>query len=448
MKRKSISLFMQLALVATLLSGCGSANPDTAQTEAPTENVTESGTPSKDADSEASKAEEETSEPITITYANFNASGGNEATLDSMYQAFHEQNPDITVEIETIAMDDYFTTLQTRIAGGTAPDCFEMNIENFAAYASKGILAELSDVDVSALNQTALSAFTYDGKQYALPENFSTVILVYNKDLFDQAGIDYPTSGWTREDVDKAAEAIRGLGDNIFGIYQPVTYNEFYKVAAQYGGSLISADGSKFTINSPENVEALQSMVDRVQKTNVQPTEEQMGGMGDWDLFESGRLGMIPTGTWCFNTFTEACDFSWDICVEPGQSQKATHFFANALVVNNDASEEAKTAAQKWLSFLASSEEAAKIRLDAGWDLPAISDMNALSSYLDITPPDNREAVFESLDALVLPPIITDYSQMSDIISDAVSKAASGESSAEDALTEAQKQCEEQINLQ
>ena len=439
MKRKTISFLTSLAIVATLLSGCGSANPDTDKTEAPTENVTEA--------TQTSEAGSEATEPITITYANFNASGGNEATLDSMYQAFHEQNPNITVNIETIAMDDYFTTLQTRIAGGTAPDCFEMNIENFAAYASKGILAELSDADTSAVNQTALSAFTYDGKQYALPENFSTVILVYNKDLFDKAGIDYPDSSWTREDVDKAAEAIRALGDDIYGIYQPVTYNEFYKVAAQYGGSLINADGTQFTVNSKENIAALQSMVDRVQKTNVQPTAEQMGGMGDWDLFESGRLGMIPTGTWCFNAFTDACDFAWDICVEPGQTQKATHFFANALVVNNSASDEAKAAAQKWISFLSSSDEAAKIRLDAGWDLPAINDMNALSSYLEITPPDNRKAVFESLDSLVLPPIITDYSQMSDIISDAVSKAASGECSAEEALNEAQKLCEEQITL-
>ena len=447
MKRKALSVLLQLSMLATLLSGCGSANPNAAQTEAPKETVTADQS-AGETNSESPDEKAGSDEAITITYANFNASGGNEATLDSMYQAFHEQNPNITVDIETIAMDDYFTTLQTRIAGGTAPDCFEMNIENFAAYASKGILADLSDADANGLNQTALSAFKYDGKQYALPENFSTVILVYNKDLFDQAGIDYPNSSWTREDVDKAAEAIRALGDNIYGIYQPVTYNEFYKVAAQYGGSLVSADGKTFTINSEENIKALQSMVDRVQKTNVQPTEEQMGGMGDWDLFESGRLGMIPTGTWCFNTFTDACDFDWDICVEPGQTQKATHFFANALVVNNDASDAAKEAAKKWLSFLASSNEAAKIRLEAGWDLPAINDMDALSSYLDITPPENREAVFESLDSLVLPPIITDYSQMSDIISDAVSKAASGACTAEEALNEAQKTCEDQITLQ
>ena len=129
---------------------------------------------------------------MTITYCNFNASGGNEETLQKMYEAFHEEHPNITVEIETIAMDDYFTQMQTRVAGGTAPDCYELNIENFASYANKGVLAEISGVDLSRLDETALSAFNVDGKQYGLPGNFSNVVLVYNKDLFDQAGIEIP----------------------------------------------------------------------------------------------------------------------------------------------------------------------------------------------------------------------------------------------------------------
>lgn len=451
MKKKLISILMSAAMISVLLVGCGNTESASANQEAPTaETVTESEPteePSEAPTEETAEATAAPDEAITITYANFNASGGNEATLDSMYEAFHEKYPNITVEIETIAYDDYFTTMQTRIAGGTAPDCFEMNIENFGAYASNGLLENVSDVDTSKINQTALSAFNYDGTQYGLPENFSTVILVYNKDLFDKAGIDYPTNDWTREDVDKAAEAIRALGDDTFGIFQPVTYNEFYKVAAQYGGSLISEDGKSFTINSPENVEALTSLVSRVLETNVQPTTEQMGGMGDWDLFESGRLGMIPTGTWCFNTFTDACDFSWDICVEPGQTQKATHFFANALCVNAAATDEAKAAAKSWLGFLASSDETAAIRLEAGWDLPALSDMNALSSYLEITPPDNRKAVFESLDALVLPPIINDYSQMSDILTECIAKAADGLCTPKEALDDAQSQCESKITL-
>lgn len=446
MKRNYLTKAIATLLVSVLLCGCGNSSQEpTPAAETPSSDVNEVAV-------EETKTEEvvndTTTEPITISYCNFNASGGNEATLDAMYEDFHKVYPNINVEIETIAFDDYFTTLQTRIAGNVAPDCFEMNVENFGAYASQGVLADLAGADLSGINETALSAFSYNGVQYGVPESFSTVVLVYNKNLFDQAGIAYPDATWTREDVDKAAEAIRALGDDIFGIYQPVTYNEFYKVAAQYDGSLLSEDGKAFTINTPENLAALESMVSRVQETNVQPTAEQMGGMGDWDLFESGRLGMIPTGTWCFNTFTDACDFDWDICVEPGQTSKATHFFANAVVVSATASDEAKEAAKTWLSFLTSSKETAQIRLDAGWDLPAIKDNNALSSYLEITPPENKTAVFDSMNSLVLPPVINDYSKMSDIITNAVSAAASGEYTAAEALENAQKECEESINLQ
>ena len=430
MKKRSLAILAGGMSLALLLSSCG---PSSAPTESPS---------SAPADETGQQTAEE---PVTITYCNFNASGGNEETLQKMYEAFHEEHPNITVEIETIAMDDYFTQMQTRVAGGTAPDCYELNIENFASYANKGVLAEISGVDLSRLDETALSAFNVDGKQYGLPGNFSNVVLVYNKDLFDQANIDYPTSDWTQEDVQAAAEAIRALGDDIYGIYQPVTYNEFYKVAAQYGGSLLSEDGTQFTINSPENVEAAQMMVDRVLVSNVQPNEVQLGGMGDWDLFMSGRLGMIPTGIWAFSSFADGCDFDWDVVVEPGADQKATAFFSNACVIN--AESEHKEAAATWITWLCSSDAAAQLRIDAGWDLPAINDEAALAPYLEQTPPENRQAVFDSLEYLVLPPTIEDYSLMSDIIGQKLAAAASGSMTVQEALDEAQSECEAQISL-
>ncbi len=212
MKKRALAMLAACLSLLMVLSACGGGGTD--PTPAGTDPATSGG--------------DVASEPVTITYCNFNASGGNEETLQRMYEAFHEEYPNITVEIETIAMDDYFTQLQTRIVGGTAPDCFEMNIENFAAYAGMGALAPIEGVDLSGMDETALSAFTVDGVQYGLPGNFSNVVLVYNKDLFDQANLEYPTSDWTQEDVQKAAEAISALGDDIYGYYQPLTYNEFY----------------------------------------------------------------------------------------------------------------------------------------------------------------------------------------------------------------------------
>ena len=431
-KRTLLSLLAGLLVISLIGTACTDSASEATGSQAP-ENT------------QSQETEDPSGEPVTITYCNFNASGGNEETLQRMYEAFHEEYPNITVEIETIAMADYFTQMQTRVVGGTAPDCYELNIENFASYANNGVLAEITGVDLSSLDETALSAFNVNGTQYGLPGNFSNVVLIYNKDLFDQANIDYPNADWTQEDVQEAAEAIRALGDDIYGYYQPLTYNEFYKACAQFGGSLLNEDRTEFTINSPENVAAAQMMADRVLVSNVQPTEVQMGGMGDWDLFMSGRLGMIPTGIWAFQTFTDGCDFEWDNTIEPGQDQKATHFFSNGLVIN--AESENKEAAATWITWLASSPTAAQIRIEAGWDLPAVNDQETLSSYLDITPPENRQAVFDSLDYLVVPPVIEDYALMSDIIGECLSAAANGSMTVQEALDQAQAQCEAQISL-
>ena len=434
MKKSKLFSLIALVLAALMLfAACGS-------TAAPATQATEAAPQQTEA-----QIEQPAAEPVTITYCNFNSSGGNEETLAKMVAAFEAEYPGIKVEVETIGYDDYFTQMQTRVAGGTAPDCYELNIENFAAYANKGLLAEISGVDVSGLNDTALNAFNVGGKQYGLPESFSNVVLIYNKDLFDQAGVAYPTNDWTQADLQAAAEKIRALGDDIYGIWQPITYNEFFKVVAQYGGALLNEDKTQFTINSAENLEAAQALVDRVLVSNVQPNAVQQGGMGDWDMFMSGRLGMIPTGIWAFQTFTDGCDFAWDIVVEPGSTQKATHFFSNCVVMNPET--EHPTEVATWLAWLASSTASADIRLEAGWDLPALKDLNALSSYLEITPPDNREAVFESLNYLVMPPVIEDYALMSDIITQKLAAAAEGTITVQEALDQAQAECEAQIKL-
>lgn len=436
--KKYLAIVLTLAMSVSLMA-CGTE--ETAATEETTQKMTKETAQQ----TEEATAQIQSTEPVTVTYCNFNASGANEEVLANMYAEFQKEYPNITVNIETIGYSDYFTQMQTRVAGGTAPDCYELNIENFAAYAAKGVLAEIIGVDTKGFNKTALEAFNVEGKQYGVPGCFSNVILIYNKNLFDKAKVEYPTNNWTWDDAQKAAVAIRALDKDTYGIYAPVTYNEFFKVAAQYGGGLFNEEMSAFTVDSKENLDAAKMMINRIVDSNVQPTEAQMGGMSDWDLFMSGRLGMIPTGIWAFGTFAESCDFAWDICVEPGGTQKATHFFSNAYVVNADSNQ--KEAASTWINWLASSPTAAKMRIDAGWDLPAITDETVLSSYLEITPPENRQAVFDSLDYLVTPPIIEDYSLMSDIITAKLALAATGDITAEEALKQAQMELTTQIIL-
>lgn len=149
---KKSKLFSLMAMVLAALMVLAACTP-AANNDAPADaGKSEAQTPVQSDKNE--KADAPAAEPVTITYCNFNSSGGNEETLAKMVAAFEDEHPNIKVEVETIGYDDYFTQMQTRVAGGTAPDCYELNIENFAAYANKGLLAEISGVDVSGLNDS------------------------------------------------------------------------------------------------------------------------------------------------------------------------------------------------------------------------------------------------------------------------------------------------------
>lgn len=387
----------------------------------------------------------------TVKFMNFSSSGETAIYLEEMKKVFEAQNPDIKIDVETIGFGDYFTKLMTVIAGGNPPDAFELNYENFYTYATKGVLLPLDELiektgfDSSALNERAMEAFSANDVQYGLPYSFSNVVVIYNKELFDRAGVSYPTSEWTWEDQLEAAKKINDLGPSIFGIYQPVQFWEFYKMVQQNGGNLLNDDRTAFTVNSPQNIETLQYMVDRILKYNVMPNDAQMAGMGDWDLFVVERIGIIVTGTWAFPYLSTECDFEWDIAVEPGNIQKATHFFSNGLVISKDSKN--VEAALEWISFLSASEEAAKIRIEAGWELPAVMHPEILDLYRSITPPPSKGVVFESLDYLVTPPVIEQFSEMADIMNRHLEAARYGAKTPKQALDDAQAELERTISL-
>ena len=382
-------------------------------------------------------------EPVTITYATFSASGAQEETLKKMVEVFEEKNPDIKVDVQLTGYDDYFTKLATTVGGGNAPDVFEMNMENFLVYMLRGACADLTGlVDPASYSEGTLSAVSSDGKLYAVPMSFSTCVLFYNKALFDQAGLEYPDDTWTWTEAQAAAEKIRALGDDIWGYYQPISYNEFYKSVKGNGGSLLNEDYTAFTVNTPENVAVLEAMLARVRgEDRVMPNAEDMAGRGDWDLFSEGKLGMLVSGIWGFQTFTDQCDFDWDITVEPGFKDKSTFFFANVNCVSTESDKQ--EAAARFVDAMGSDPDIVQLRLDASWELPTIADQTKLTQYLEVTPPDNREAVFDSMDYAVAPPALLEQGAVSEIIGNVLGTLETNDMTAQEALDEIQAQLEE-----
>lgn len=378
--------------------------------------------------------------PVTITYTNFISNGGNEENLQAIVDAFEAENPDITVEVTTLPYGDYGTALQTDLAAGTVSDVFDIEYANYRQFQADGVLAEIPVANADAYRPSLLEAYQTDGVQYALPSSFSDVVLYYNKDLFDAAGLDYPTNDWTWEDERAAAEALTDQAAGVWGDHQPVSFYEYYKALAQSGGEFLNEDGTAVAFNSPEGIEAAEWLVGK--SGTVMPTIEQGQGTPDFDtnLFKEGKLGMLHSGIWVFGAFADV-PFGWDIAVEPGNTQQASAVFSNAVGVS--ASSEHPEAAAKWAEFLTSSSTMVDVRLNSGWELPPISDEAKLATYLEKGAPENRQAVFDSLDAIALPPVVAQgQTEMQDIMTEELIEAQAGRKTVEEALASA----EERIN--
>jgi multiple sugar transport system substrate-binding protein len=364
-------------------------------------------------------------EAATVRYFTFSAAPDYLEELDTIVAAFEEANPGITIEVATAPYADYFTLLEADFVGGDAPDVFEMNYESFVSYAANGVLLDLTEY-VSAdapYYPRALEAFQYDGMQYALPETFSTVLLIYNKDLFDQAGVEYPTPDWTWDDAIAAGEAITALEGDIWGLYSPIQFWEFYKKAGQNNCQFFNEDMTESTINSPECLQTLETML-RFLDNDVMPDPIEEAGIANEEYFINGQLGMVVTGIWMFGAFADV-PFAWDVQLEPGMAQHGHHFFANGVAVAKDTA--VPEAAAKWAEFLTASETAATVRVEAGWELPALNEPAYFEAYLAKDNPANRAAVFQALESPVVPPVIERQSEMQDAINAALSAVAIGE---------------------
>ena len=422
MIKKNISLLLAGIMLLTLTTAC---NKDS-------NNVAEK-IESKSQNSESQK-------PITIKYMTFSAGPDHIQDLDAIIAAFEEENPGIKVEPEVLSWDAYFTKLQTLVSAGTAPDTFELNYENFITYANKQVLMPLdtfiesSQFDTSVFNEKALEAFKFKGEQYGLVESFSNVVFYYNKELFDKAGLDYPDASWDWQRELEAAQKLTDVNAGIWGTYSPIQFWEFYKTIEQNGGSILNEDKTEVIINSKENVEALQWMVDKINKYNVTPTLDQMSGQSDGDLFVKGNIAMLRTGIWMFDAFKEA-PFEWDIALEPGNTQKAHHFFSNSVVINKETPN--KEASWEWIKFLTSSDVAIQTRIDTGWELPAVENEEILKGYLNQKLPASRQVVFDALDTLVVPPVIERWNELTDAVGEELLRAAMGEKTPQQALDDA-----------
>ncbi len=327
--------------------------------------------------------------------------------LKKNIEDFNKLYPDVKVTLNQTPYGQYWTKMQTQAESGTLPDVFWINGPNFELYASYGMVepvTELIDsgkIDPSNYPDSLNNLYSIDGVQYAVPKDYDTIGLWYNKAIFEEAGVDLPTDDWTWDDFTTAANDISSaLADkNIYGVAFMVGGQEsYYNTIYQAGGEVISADKKTSGFGSPEAIEGLQFWADLVE-SGASPTIQQLSDTSAPDRFASGKAAMIWDGNWALAKYMES-DHKDDIDVIglPKGKERASiiHGLGYAVSKNSQNME----AAQAFQAFLGS-EEAAKAQGELGGVIPAFQ--GTQQTFLDFAPDLHLDIFIQAADDYSVP---------------------------------------------
>lgn len=238
-------------------------------------------------------------------------------------------HPDIAVRLEHTPYRGYVDKLLTRIAGRAAPDVICTEVDLFVTFQSKGVLLDLTpyvkgdpDINLSDFYPAIIDRFTVGGKIYSIPRDTAPFACVYyNKKMFDDAGLPYPTDDWDVNDLlEKAKRLTRVNPDGTvvqYGFYAWAWQNFVYA----FGGSLVDnvKNSTRCTLDSKESIEGLQFYADLINKHKVHPSSTAMSNlaMGVQGMFMTGRLAMFSSGIWETPGLRKINDFDWDVAMFP-----------------------------------------------------------------------------------------------------------------------------------
>lgn len=315
--------------------------------------------------------------------------------LEECVKEFNKIYPDVTVVLEPNVWDEYWTKLEAAATGGTIADVFWMNGPNIAKYANGDILLPIEDriaeagINLEDYPRGTVDQFDVGGHQYAIPKDFGTINVWYNKTMFDEAGLDYPTDDWTWEDMVSMAEKLTKEDGSVYGIAAPYDGQTcFYNTVFACGGEIISKDKKSSGYDKPETQAGIQRWID-LQEAGLSPSQASLEETAADAQFLSGKVAMAWIGSWLLPTVLESDLKDQVDCVEVpsinGQKGNTAHGLGNCI------SKETKNpeAAWAWVEFLAS-ETPNVLSAEMGAAIPALK--GTAQKWVDAYPQYNLQS--------------------------------------------------------
>ena len=351
--------FLLVALMAMLLVACGGGTTET--TAEPTADAGEVAEPTEEMAAEPTEemAEEPTEEAaapsgdmIELQLMGWSSSDAENARLQEMVDTYNANNPGVNVTLSQVP--DYDTVLQTAMAGGEPPDVFYIDSFRLPDYVAADSLMPIGDQmdDPDDFFPSLRQAFTINDTFWCPPKDFSTLALQYNTDMFDAAGLEYPTPDWTWDDLRAAAETLTDEEAGVYGLVLPADMARWIAFLYQAGGTVANDDFSAMTLDSPEALEATDFYVNLVlDGFAAQPSDLDSGWPGE--AFGKGTAAMALEGNWIVPFLQDQFpDLNWGVTELPaGPGGDATMAFTVCYGVAADApNPEESIALANWLT--------------------------------------------------------------------------------------------------
>lgn len=357
-KKRWLAVILCALMLTTALTAC---------TGGPT-------TPSSAPSSAAAPAEK-----VKITYSCWGTVEENKATQTTI-DSFNKSQNKIEVSLMLIPWESYVAQLNTMAAAGNLPDSANVKEEMVKAWASKGMLADVSSM-YSAQDQP-LDCVTFkgaDGKPVAYACAAETMVMYYNKDMFDKAGVAYPPTSvdkaWTWDQfvanakkltLDKNGKHPDEAGFDAQNItqYGALVENLVWQLewpVLSNGGGFVSADGSKLTIGEPSAIDAIQKVADLYLKDHVAPLSTGATDDGVSRGLIAGTVAMTTNGTWNVGTCLDKAKkegLKYGIAVLPKLKNYSTIATGGTSAVFQQSKHQAE--AIEWAKYL--------VNIDNAWD--------------------------------------------------------------------------------
>jgi multiple sugar transport system substrate-binding protein len=372
------------------------------------------------------------------------------AAYESLVAAFHDAQSDMLVELRYVPdLAEYRRRLAADFSAGAAPDVILLNYRRFATFAGQGGLQPLGDylaqstlLDEADFYDSVIDAFRFADQIWCIPQNMSSLVVYYNQDLFDAAGLSYPADDWTWDDFLAAAQRLTvdldgdGRPDQYGAGIEP-TLNRLAPFIWQAGGELVDdpQNPTRLALDSPAAQVGMQWFVNLQAEHGVVPDSLAQSAETNESRFLNGTLGMYFNSRRGVPTYRTIQSFVWDVAPLPRGSQQAGILHSDGYCMA--ASSKEKEAAWRFIEF-ANSTTGQELIAHTGRTVPSLRTVAESPAFLEPSKSPARSRVFlDTIATVRAVPVTANWPVIEDTVSQDIEQAFFGRVSVADAAATA-----------